>query len=156
VGGLAGAAHGDGARQLCDLFDAGPGGRQVVVHSGGDLDAAYLNAPALIVGRAGLLVVSSRIGEIGGQIVIERALIGFDREHRVPMQSTDQRQERRLRVEGIGGVDASSHGQTRQQQLGHRDAHWSSRRGVLAARFLGCHGCKTRAGEGRAPRTVLP
>ena len=142
-----GAAHGDGAGELGYLGNMGPGGREVAVERGTDLDAAHLYAPSLGIGGAGLFIARLGVSEIGGQIVIQGGLIGFDGQHSLSLPGVDQGHEVYLGMHGIGGVDASGHRETRQHLLGDGNARSFSPRRALGAGFPGCDGCKrTRDG----------
>ena len=93
LGGRVGATHGDGAGELGYLGNVGPGGREVAVERGADLDAAHFDAPSLVIGGAGLFIPRLGVSEVGSQIVIQGGLIGFDRQHDIALPGAYQGQK---------------------------------------------------------------
>ena len=126
----------DGASELSDLRDKGPGRGKIGIHLGTDLDGASPSA----VNRLGLQIACLRIGKIGCQVLVEGGLIAFDGQDGLGSQCMHEAQELGVGMQGIRRTHALPDGQHWQHLLGDGDARWFSRRRALGRRFLGCDG----------------
>jgi hypothetical protein len=120
VSGLTCTPHRDRALQFGYVSDVGPGG-EIAIHLCADLDAAFLNAPALEIRGVVLLIAGQWISEIGGQIGGEGGVIVFDDQNQIASSPPNQFQQGHVGMQRVGRVEAPCDRQTRQQEIGHRN-----------------------------------
>ena len=118
---LPGRTH--GADKAGDLGDAREGeiGAQVAVEAGAGGEGARVGAAAAAINRLGGAHGGMRIGKIGGQFGAQTRLVVLDREQVGGAVVEDALRQGGLGMQGVGGDDASAHGEMGQEFLGHGD-----------------------------------
>ncbi len=144
------ARLGHGASELSHLRDKRPGGCEIGIHLGTDLDGAHLNASSSAVNGLGLQVACLRISKIRRQVGVERGLIAFDGQDGLGLQLMHEAQELGVGVQGISRTHALPDGQHRQHLLSDRDLIGFLVHTHLPERFLAVMG-----NEGQQMRSGL-